>query len=1377
MGHRLVPAFAFVALLFATPARVANAQPPVLGPEIWSLVDPGLAPRYGHTITYDPVGNCLILFGGAIDVVSSPNELNDVWELSLSAPLTWRRLQPTGTPPPPRYDHTAVYDAPNQRILIFGGSGDHLTENADVWALSLAGTPSWSHLIPGGTAPGTFHSHVAIYDPVGQRMIVYGGNGTFSASGEIRILSLAGTPTWSAVTPPGFTSEWRRSATATYDPVGQRMVVIGGGTGSNSTPAALSLSLSGTLQWSVLAANGVMRDLHNHSAVYDPDDNSILAFGGFQVTGIENKTWRLSLGASPAWSAVTPLGALPRRRLQHAAGWDPVAHRMLVFGGNVTTGSGDATEDEQELWSFTPGGDPAWQELDPDGAQPKRGYRAVMTADPLGQRMLVTGGNLRDGVFSNQAHGRSTTGEQLWHPFGATGTPPTGRAGHTTIVDAANQRLVLFGGQTDGGQNIFAVYSNEVWVAPLGSDPVWTQLTPAGGPPAPRSDHSAIYDGAHQRMIVFGGVDNNGSMNDIWSLSLDANPTWTPLVPSGFPPSPRHAHSAIYDAPRNRMIVYAGASGGGIFSGESPLGDLRAMALDGSNLWSVLTPPGFDPPDRYGHNAIYDPVGQRMVVFGGQTSTGMKQDAWSLALWKPGASWKQLHPLGTLPSVRSFSASDYDDAGGRMYVFGGGTPVETRPLFDTWTLTLNSCAPPIVTAQPTAATQPFGTTASFSVTATGAVAYRWQKDGVNMTDGGRVSGALTSTLSIASFQASDVATYRAQVFGACDTVLTDAVALAEGCVAGQANPPAHMAAWWAMDPGVGNSVPDVLNTKSNKNHASLTGNATLVPAIIGTALRCNGVNDGLHVPSTLSPELAKNASGLSIDAWIYPRSGSSPSAYRMVLAKGLLAHSTVKVNGADQLVPGYALYLHGGGQLGFQMPDNDYNPVRIEPVLPPMTMDTWHHVAVALTPAPGGGGLFVDGARVHTFTPPSAIIGNLADLYIGRFPPQLGPAAADSAFNGDIDEVEVFTAAVPDVDVHALWVASCAGKRREIALLPVTVSIPKSTAQAEVCGSIGNFKAVSGDYNWTLQVLGGCASVPVSFTPSSGSMTVGTGDFGTVTSTATIDAPLTDPFEACYRLTVTDLADGSTFTADGRLVYSGSPLSGKGDCTPPTVGLAAGDFAARAAGPRVAATGGWSFTVTNDSTDAVQLDYWVEASDPGGNASSLIALNGLPPGTPTTGSVLVPALGSVDVPVTVALADHEPFVRDQIVLRADLDGDLVPEAIASSFVRSLEDTSLALLAVGPRGTRPPVLSVSPNPFRALTNIDFVLPESRKVDVAVYDILGRRVRTLRTGTLPAGAHRVIWDGRREGGTPAAGGLYFVRVVAGTERWTMKVAAMR
>jgi hypothetical protein len=193
-----------------------------------------------------------------------------------------------------------------------------------------------------------------------------------------------------------------------------------------------------------------------------------------------------------------------------------------------------------------------------------------------------------------------------------------------------------------------------------------------------------------------------------------------------------------------------------------------------------------------------------------------------------------------------------------------------------------------------------------------------------------------------------------------------------------------MAAWGRWIPA-GSSVPDVLNTKGNKNHASLTGNATLVPAIIGTAVRCNGVNDGLHVPSTLSPELAKNATGLSIDAWIYPRSGSATSAYRMILAKGLLAHNTVKVNGADQLVPGYALYLYGGGKLGFQMPDNGYNPVRIEPALAPMTMDTWHHVAVALTPTTNGGGLFVDGARVHTFTPPSAIIGNLADLYIGRF--------------------------------------------------------------------------------------------------------------------------------------------------------------------------------------------------------------------------------------------------------------------------------------------------------------------------------------------------------------------------------------------------------
>lgn len=1381
VGRRSASLLLALSLLVAH-AGVVVAQPPVPGPEAWTLVDPGLGPRYGHTLTYDPVGNRLILFGGARDQGGSPIHLNDTWALSLSD-LTWRPLNPVGAPPPGREYHTAVYDTPNHRVLIFGGTGDHLSENGDVWALSLGATPSWTHMTPGGTLPGSWFHHAAIYDPVGVRMITYGGNlGTFSDAGEIHILSLSGTPIWSTATPPGFNSIWRRGHTATYDPVGQRMIVVGGGSGSFGTQVAMSLSLSGTMQWTAFAPNGPITDLHDHTAVYDAADNSILVFGGFiSTSGINNFTWRLSLGASPAWTKLTLTGTLPAERELHAAAYDPVADRMLIHGGQQKIGSGGATEETQETWTLRLGDSPPWLEADPSGAQPQRGYRAAMSADPAAQRMIVTGGNLRDKVYSNQAHAKSTTGEQLWHPLGATGTPPSGRAGHTTIVDAAHHRLVLFGGETAGGTNVTEVYSNEVWVSPLGSSPAWTQLFPAGGPPSPRSDHTAIYDAAHQRMVVFGGTNGAGGMLDAWSLSLDDNPTWTPIIAGGDGIPARYLHSAIYDAPRGRMIVFGGTNGGTTFN------DVRALSLGDSPEWTLLSTSGLGPPNLYGHDAIYDPVGQRMLVFGGTSAGTMQNGVWSLPLWKPSLVWRHVLPLGTLPDVRSSAAADYDPGSGNMYVFGGGTPSTTSPRFDTWTLTLASCAPPVISVQPVNATLPFGTTATFSVSATGAVGYRWQKAGVPLADGGRVSGATTATLQIAAFQASDQGTYGVQVFGACDTVSSDAATLSQGCVAGQANPPAHMAAWWAMDPGPGNTVPDVLNTKSNKNHASLTGGATLVPGLIGNAVRCNGASDGLHVPSTLSPELAKNATGLSIDAWIYPRSGSSNNAFRMILCKGLLAHNTVKVNGADQLAPGYALYLHGGGQLGFQMPDHAYQPVRIEPVLAPMTMDAWHHVAVALAPAPNGGGLFVDGVRVHTFTPPSGIIGNLADLYIGRFPPQLGPAVADSTFNGDIDEVEVFTAPIPDADVHALWLASCAGKRREMALVQATAEVRKSTDQAEVCGSIANFAAAPASYQWTLQALGtgpGCPdAVPVTFTPSSGSLAVATGDFGTVSAVATIDAPLTAPVTACYRLTVTNLADGGTFSADGQLVFYNSSTSARAGCTPPTPGtpgLVTQQPPLHVRGSQADATTGdqATFSVTNDSTDAVQLDYQLTTRDPDtGGPSALLGLGGQSPGTPVSGSLLIPAQTTVELPVTVSLAGHEPFLRDQVVLTADLDGDLVPETLASSYVRSLEDTSLALLAVDPGGTRAPRLAVTPNPFRGAANVLFVLPESRAVDVGVFDVLGRRVRLLRAGLLPAGEHRLTWDGRRDGGALAPGGLYFVRVVAGSTRLSTKIVSIR
>ncbi len=65
---------------------------------------------------------------------------------------------------------------------------------------------------------------------------------------------------------------------------------------------------------------------------------------------------------------------------------------------------------------------------------------------------------------------------------------------------------------------------------------------------------------------------------------------------------------------------------------------------------------------------------------------------------------------------------------------------------------------------------------------------------------------------------------------------------------------------------------------------------------------------------------------------------------------------------------------------------------------------------------------------------------------------------------------------------------------------------------------------------------------------------------------------------------------------------------------------------------------------------------------------------------------------------------------------------------------------------------------TPNPFNPTTRITFVLERADVVDLGVYDVFGRRVATLVSGTRVAGRHAVSWDGITSRGLPAAAGVY-------------------
>ncbi len=83
----------------------------------------------------------------------------------------------------------------------------------------------------------------------------------------------------------------------------------------------------------------------------------------------------------------------------------------------------------------------------------------------------------------------------------------------------------------------------------------------------------------------------------------------------------------------------------------------------------------------------------------------------------------------------------------------------------------------------------------------------------------------------------------------------------------------------------------------------------------------------------------------------------------------------------------------------------------------------------------------------------------------------------------------------------------------------------------------------------------------------------------------------------------------------------------------------------------------------------------------------------------------------------------------------------------------------------------------PNPFGSNTRFAYSLPREAMVEIAIYDLRGRKVQTLRNEVQPAGQHFVHWDGRDHNGSRLASGIYLVRMVADNQYRTQRVTLMR
>jgi predicted nucleotidyltransferase len=116
-----------------------------------------------------------------------------------------------------------------------------------------------------------------------------------------------------------------------------------------------------------------------------------------------------------------------------------------------------------------------------------------------------------------------------------------------------------------------------------------------------------------------------------------------------------------------------------------------------------------------------------------------------------------------------------------------------------------------------------------------------------------------------------------------------------------------------------------------------------------------------------------------------------------------------------------------------------------------------------------------------------------------------------------------------------------------------------------------------------------------------------------------------------------------------------------------------------------------------------------------------------------------------------------------------IDGAFQGSPFASSTV-AVEETSEtpATFDLGP---------AAPNPFASEVAVSYALPREERVEIAVFDLLGRRLRSLVREVEPAGRHSVRWNGRDETGARQADGIYLVRMIAAGRSWTTRLVLAR
>jgi hypothetical protein len=452
------------------------------------------------------------------------------------------------------------------------------------------------------------------------------------------------------------------------------------------------LPLRAPRAWSRLATMGAAPEGRYEPLVALDETSSTLYLVGGALEFVEpdyslhplGDTWSIDLDGDLRWEPFPVSGPGLPGAWHGQAIFEPTERKLVVLAPEDSV---DLPDSERAVWALPVGGSRAWQ---PMALMPEPLRFTRFELDPFTHRIVSFESRYRFDsdpalrLWSFDAAGAGAWSEYVFpvEPL----TPLFDGFRVTIAMDRSSHRLLTFGsfGTTGDVDPFFDLRRSDVWTLDLDGAPAWSRRYSSVSGTSIRWIAPPVLDSVRRRLA---GVTGLGSSNSVLhTFDLDGPPAWKATYCVGaVPPSFREGSVTVFDPIGDRLVLFGG------LRDRVELGDLWELSFAvAPPRWRRVIPSGEVPTPRGFAAAVHDPARHRLVLFGG--FAGQPTDeSWELDLRASDPTWRRIHVLGSTPPARWGHSAVYDSRRDAMVIFGGRTGDGSTYLQDTWSLSFADC--------------------------------------------------------------------------------------------------------------------------------------------------------------------------------------------------------------------------------------------------------------------------------------------------------------------------------------------------------------------------------------------------------------------------------------------------------------------------------------------------------------------------------------------------------------------------------------------------------------------------------------------------------------------------------------------------------------